>query len=235
VCLGIWALGLPAARLAAADWPALARLDLPRLIVGPLARALPRLDAMWADHYSSYNARHSWSALALRGYGGRPEFIEKPAEMSKRWKAENADKLAWKLANTPLRWDLPEAEALIGAVPGHKHRVRLMRLAPGGGELLRHADITDPDAGTRDGQLMRIHIPVVTNDAVRFEGWRPDGSRQEARMETGSVWFLDTRKPHTARNDGPSPRVHLVMDVESSAALRGLIGVAEPAPAGALF
>lgn len=221
--VGVYAIGQPAARQSGPDWPALSRLTVPRLDVGPLAARLPELDVLWQDHYSSYNARRSWSALALRGYGGLADFIEKPAEMSKAWKREHPAELAWQVADTPLRAALPEAEPLIAAIPGRKHRVRLMRLQPGGGELTRHADITDPDAGTADRRLMRIHVPVVTNELVRFEGWQPDGSKQQAHMAEGDAWYLDTRKPHTARNDGLSPRVHLVMDVEATPSLRGLL------------
>jgi hypothetical protein len=76
---------------------------------------------------------------------------------------------------------------------------------------------------------MRIHVPVVTNDGVRFEGWQLDGSRAAAHMAPGEAWYLDTRKPHTARNDGVGERVHLVMDVESSPALWELLGVASQA------
>lgn len=224
--VGIWQLGGGRRRRPdemGADWPALARLGCDIPDVGPLAAALPRLDRLWRDHYSSYNARRSWSALSLRGYGGIPEMIEKPAEMSKAWKKANPELLAAELADTRLRDALPEAEPLIDAIPGAKHRIRLMRLTAGGGELRRHADITDPDAGTADGRLMRIHIPIQTNLGCSFQGWEPDGRRVSAHMGLGEGWYLDTRKPHTARNEGPEPRVHLVMDCEASPALRRLL------------
>ena len=38
-----------------------------------------------------------------------------------------------------------------------------MNLAPGGGELERHTDQVDPDAGVNDAKLMRFHFPIVTN------------------------------------------------------------------------
>jgi hypothetical protein len=189
-----------------------------------LREAVGRLDLGYADHYSGYNVRHSWSALSLRGYGGDPEFIIKPAEMSKKWRRENAEKLDWEIEDTPLRDRLPEAEPLIEAIPGEPHRIRLMRLAPGGGELQRHADITDPDAGTGPGQLLRLHFPIETNEDCLFESWDLLGRKSAARMRFGEAWYLDTRKPHTARNGGESERIHLVVDMAANeATIRWLV------------
>jgi hypothetical protein len=188
-----------------------------------LAKKVLELAPKFADHYSSYNKGKTWSALALRGYGGDPDFIIKPSEMSKKWKEENAAKLKLEISDSPLRALLKEAEPLISAIPGKKHRIRLMRLAPGGGELTRHADITDPDAGTLPGRLLRIHIPLLTNPKVQFQMWLLNGSRVTENMALGEAWYLDTRKPHTAANLGPEQRIHLVMDVESCPELLALL------------
>ena len=192
-----------------------------------LLAELEALEVSYEQHYSSKNKRQSWAALSLRGYAppgepADPEFIAKPAEMSKKWKRENPEKLAWELADSPLRAQLPSFEPIISCFPG-AHRIRLMRLAPGGGELARHADITDADAGVEDGKLLRVHLPLKTNPAVRFECWLLSGERQEARMGAGEAWVLDTRKPHTAVNGGSEERIHLVIDCESSGELRRLL------------
>jgi hypothetical protein len=221
--VGLWARGLDGERPTAIEQAALVKLKMPRFDVGPLVFALQTLQPRFEQHYSTYNRGRSWTALALRGYGGQANFIEKPAEMSKKWKAANDEKLMWELQDTPLRLQLPEAEPIIQAIPGRKHRIRLMALAPGGGELTRHADITDPDAGVAEGMLMRIHIPLVTNDSVRFRQWLLDGHQRDVHMGEGEAWYLDTRKPHTAKNDGGSERIHLVMDVESCPELLELI------------
>lgn len=176
-----------------------------------------------AQHYSSYNKGGAWTALSLRGYSDDPAFIIKPAEMSKQWKDNNKDLLEAEIRDTPLRQEFPELEPLISLVPGFKQRIRLMRLEPGGGELTRHADITDPDAGTRDECVMRIHIPLVSNPEVLFEQWLLDGSKQRVHMSVGGVWYLDTRKPHTAKNAGEEARVHLVMDVFANDKLRAAL------------
>jgi hypothetical protein len=180
--------------------------------VMPALKDLPA----WADHYSSYNQGHSWSALSLRGFSDDPNFIVKPSEMSKKWKQDHEETLSEPVRDTPLREKLAVLEPLIGLVPGEHQRIRLMRLQPGGGELTRHADITDPEAGAMPGKVMRIHLPLVTNKDVIFTSWKLDGSRISQHFERGTGWYLDTRKPHTAVNMGETARVHLVIDAFAS-------------------
>ena len=211
------------------DVATLTRLDLawptipnPYELGGLADLAEERLVA-WADHYAAaYNKGHTWKAVALRGFGGRVDFIEKPAEMSKAWKEANPEKLAWELADTPLRAALPELEPLINAVPGVKHRVRLMLLQPGG-TIGRHADITDPSGGTGFGQTMRIHVPLASDPACLFFSWDAQGRKHGAHFAPGTVWYLDTRKPHAVEHRGTARRIHLVMDVEANEPLFGLL------------
>ena len=42
-------------------------------------------------------------------------------------------------------------------------------------------------------------------------------------MRKGEMWFLDTRRPHTAVNDGDDIRIHLVADVFTNDAVRELV------------
>lgn len=221
--IGVYALGRGGRNLGALTLPqretwGIRRLDL-AVPSGTLEAATEELQRVegWADHYSSYNRGHAWSALALRGYDrDDPHCIVKPAEMSKKWKAENSHMLDRECEATELRDKLPAINRLSQLVPGTPQRVRLMRLEPGGGELTRHADITDPEAGTGRGKVLRIHLPLVTNDDVRFASWDLQGRKVETVMTRGSAWYLDTRKPHTAVNGGQTERIHLVVDTFST-------------------
>lgn len=200
-----------------------ARLACETLDVGPLA---DRLDDVghWKRHYSNYNVGGTWQAVALRGFGGSVNFIEKPSEMKRSWKIAHPTECAYTVSDTPLRALLADvADPIIEAFPGVKQRVRLMRLEPGGGRLDRHTDIGDPESGTRDGEVMRLHVPIVTNPDARFQFWTTAGTRIDATMAVGEPWYLDTRKPHAAWNAGDGPRVHLVVDVHASPALRALV------------
>ncbi len=175
----------------------------------------------YAQHYSSYNKRRSWTALALRGYADDPALIVKPSEMSRGWKREHPELMDAEPRNTVL-WDR-FAKALEPALEVTEatqfERIRLMRLDPGG-ELTRHADITDKNLGLADRKIARLHIPLETNDEVRFWSWGADGERAQAQMGEGELWYLDIRKPHAAMNGGDTIRTHLVVDAVCNWRLR---------------
>ena len=180
------------------------------------------MDYEFTNHYSNYNKGKSWSAISLRGYTPDWAFITKPAEMSKKWKEENKD-IEFKLQDTDIRKMFPEVEDLLKLLPGKPHRIRFMNLSPGGGELQRHTDQVDPDAGVNDYKLMRFHFPIVTNKDVTFSQWDYKAERVSCHMNVGECWYLDVRKPHQAINDGEDMRTHLVIDIEANDEVRALI------------
>jgi hypothetical protein len=181
-------------------------------------------DFPWGQHYSHYNKRNSWTAFALRGYRSTDAwFIIKPSEMSKGWKAENPELLLAACGDTPAVRSFPATMRVVARIPGGKERVRFMRLTPQGGELSRHADVTDRDAGTVDGRVTRLHIPIVTHPNVLFESWGLRGEHQKLHFASGGLYYLDQRKPHRVVNRSPLERIHLVVDVYASPELRKLI------------
>jgi hypothetical protein len=187
-----------------------------------IKQRLEVMDYEFTNHYSNYNKGKSWSAISLRGYSPEWSFITKPAEMNKKWKAENKD-TEFRLQDTELRKMFPEVEDLVRWLPGKPHRIRFMNLSPGGGELQRHTDQVDPDAGVNDYKLMRFHFPIVTNENVIFNQWDWDAKPVEVHMQVGECWYIDVRKPHQAINDGTDMRTHLVIDVEANNEVRALI------------
>jgi hypothetical protein len=181
---------------------------------------------LWQQHYSSYNKRESWTAFALRGYVKEdPGFIIKPAEMSKAWKDEHPALLKQRCVDVSVRSAFPATNHALRRIPAEFERVRFMRLAPKDGELSRHADITDRWAGTRDGYIMRLHIPIVTNPAVRFSAWNVLGDRIDLNFPPRSLCYLDVRKPHTVVNAGETERIHLVVDAIANPNLRRWFGM----------
>lgn len=176
----------------------------------------------FTNHYSNYNKGKSWSALSLRGYTNDPSFITKPIEMNDKWKEEHKD-VVFELQDTPLYEQFPEVRELIKQFGNNVHRVRLMRLKPGGGELERHTDQVDPDSGGSLGKLARLHFPIKTNPDVKFTVWHTDGTQRKVHMKKGECWFLDTRKPHMAINGGSEERIHLVIDIVTEKVLHDAI------------
>ena len=119
--------------------------------------------------------------------------------------------------------DLDLLREIVGRLPGQPQRIRLMRLAQSGGELTRHADIVDPEAGTADGQTVRIHIPLISPPECKFTSWDEDGRRIAEHLAPGSLWYLDTRKPHAVQNPGNRDRIHIVVDLFANDDVRALI------------
>jgi hypothetical protein len=176
----------------------------------------------YQNHYSKYNKSKSWGAISLRGYSQDPTFIENPKCMNDKWHKEHEGE-NFELQDTEMRALFPEVEKILEHIPGVYHRIRFMRLKPGGGELQRHTDQVEPDAGVRDERLIRLHVPIKTNPQVEFSAWNCDGEKRSTNMVQGSTWYLDIRKPHTAINHGDDERIHLVIDVESNEKLRALL------------
>lgn len=177
----------------------------------------------YQNHYSNYNKKKSWSALALRGYSNDPLMIEKPIEMNDRWH-ENHEGQTFELQNTPLMDHFPELRDTIASYRDVKfHRIRLMKLTPGGGELTRHTDQVDPESYNTIGGLIRLHLPIVTNPNVDFTVWSVRGEEKIVNMKVGEIWMLDTRKPHRVINNGTIDRIHLVIDVQVNKTIYDII------------
>jgi len=222
--LTVWTRGIDWEPVNELDGPALARLPL-EFDAAQLLAEVEAQEPGWQQHYSSYNKRKSWTAVSLRSYGGDWQQIVKPAEMSRAWKAEHPEARRWKPQPTEL-WDqLPECARAAGALGTPLERVRLMRLAPGG-ELSRHADITDKDAGTALGRTARLHLPLHVPAECTTTTWQVDGPTI-SRLEPGAVWYLDTRKPHAVWNRAAEARTHLVVDAVVSRELQRLLQLGE--------
>jgi hypothetical protein len=189
---------------------------------GMILETIRCLSPSFINHYSNYNKKNAWSALSLRGYTSDPSFITKPIEMNDKWKEEHRNE-HFELQDTPLYDSFPEVKELLSFLDGDIHRVRFMKLAPGGGELQRHTDQVDPDAGNGIGALARLHFPLSTNPKVVFTTWNENDQPEYHHFSKGECWVLDTRKPHMAVNGGESERIHLVVDTIVTPKLEKLI------------
>lgn len=84
---------------------------------------------------------------------------------------------------------------------GYFVRVLLARLKPGG-QIPEHRD--------RNFSLThshRVHVPLLTNDEVRFSV----GSSTRTLAE-GEIWEINNRRLHSVVNGGRDPRIHLIVD-----------------------
>jgi len=98
-------------------------------------------------------------------------------------------------------------------------RTRLMRL-DGNAEATSHTD-----TNYYWSQHARVHVPVVTDDDVRFIC-----GEKSVHMRAGEAWIFDTWRQHNVLNPNPTRRIHLVADTIGSAAFWELVDRAGALP-----
>lgn len=194
----------------------------------------------WHDDFPYYSDG-SWTAVSLRGFNpADPTWGIKPTEMSRGWWSAHPEATRYHTCDwTTLAASCPTLVNLSVAVTagwgGTLERVRLLRMSARPGKIAklgRHTDITDRAAGTADGQIIRLHIPLVTHPDITMTGWDLDGTAHPVHLPAWSMWYLDARKPHAVANPSPVDRIHLVIDVTATPAARKALaaGIEHAAP-----
>ena len=148
--------------------------------------------ADWIAHFVRQNYDGDWSAIPLRSTVGARHPIQ----------TIYSDPTQNDFEDQPALAGTPYFQAVLARFACPLRAVRLMRLTPG--SLIK--EHSDYDLSFEDGTV-RIHIPVVTNEAVDF---RLNGVRCD--MPAGSVWYLRLSDPHSVANRGANDRVHMVID-----------------------
>ncbi|WP_147113032.1 aspartyl/asparaginyl beta-hydroxylase domain-containing protein [Tateyamaria sp. syn59] len=129
----------------------------------------------------------NWSGIALRSHDGDPTTMEFSGVSYQ---------------DTPVVSDTLYFKEVMDSFQCDLFRVRLLVLHPGAA-IGEHTD----EAAENTPDQIRLHVPIITNDKVEFI---VDGER--LRLSPGEVWYVDTLRPHSLRNDGDAARVHLVID-----------------------
>lgn len=141
-------------------------------------------------HYVPSNYNKDKYILPLRSIGGDMNHVFAAPEVT----AQYQDTAALKAC--------PYFQKVIDTFECPKESIRIMRMSPGG-EMKIHTDL---NCGYEDG-VFRTHIPIKTNDQVRF---MVDGS--PVKMSPGETWYINANLPHGVTNGGETDRVHLVLD-----------------------
>jgi hypothetical protein len=174
--------------------------------------------AGWTAHFVKQNYDGDWSVIPLRSPAG----ARHPIQMI------YSDPGCTDFADAPLLAATPYFREVLAGFACALQAVRLMRLAPGS-VIKEHRD----HDLSFEGGVVRLHIPVVTNERVDF---RLNGRR--CQMAAGSAWYLRLSDPHSVANLGPADRVHLVIDAVANGWVADLLeratqGAAPYLPAGA--
>lgn len=93
--------------------------------------------------------------------------------------------------------------------------VRVLKLVAH--ETIRtHEDGKSFDLAT--GSIMRLHIPIVTNDQVFFIV-----NKNKYILKQAKLYYMNVNFPHSVENQSNMDRVHLVIDVVATNSLRQFI------------
>ncbi|MBS1794886.1 MAG: aspartyl/asparaginyl beta-hydroxylase domain-containing protein [Acidobacteria bacterium] len=144
----------------------------------------------WVRHYNQLHYEGEWSVAPLRSIGGRTKQIFPDPHAVEPF------------ADTEILARCDYIREALAALDCEKQAVRLMRLGAGG-KIREHRDYF---MGA-EHNCLRLHIPIATSDGV---GFYHEGER--VPMRAGELWYLDFGRLHSVENNGPTDRVHLVID-----------------------
>ena len=168
---------------------------------------------------TNYSKGDAWTAISYRGYGPDPLDILKPNVLK-----SGVDTGA-KLQDTSLseNFYFQIIKRVLEKIPSTFERIRFMKIKANSG-IGKHSDRIDKDFGIEDGNIIRIHVPIRTNDQVEFYLW--EGKEKLVNyLEEGHYYYVDVRAPHAVRNSSDVDRIHLVIDVYVNAEIRKLLGI----------
>jgi len=163
---------------------------------------------------TKYSKGTDWTALSLKGYSKDPRDILKPNVLQKQ--NDNSSKTVVETVTTDLvlKSELKSITQIICDLY-HKYsmtfqRVRLMKLNAHT-KIDKHTDKIDKEFLNKDNPLLRLHLPIKTNDKVSFSIW--NGKLKESKiLETNQLYLVDVTKPHSVVNNSNEDRIHLVID-----------------------
>jgi len=160
-------------------------------------------DGLWLEHYDPTLSR-GWKSIPLVSRNGETS----GAESQRAAPTED-------MRRTPLTEKLPYFTQILDFFECPQGRIRITRLDPGAG-INMHRDISAEVANLAFNKV-RLHIPIETNDGVYF--WVDNDI---IRMKPGRLYYVNFSKRHYVRNEGDTPRYHLVLDLEVNDWLRKL-------------
>lgn len=159
--------------------------------LGDELQAIP--ESAWNPHPQGFPGN---SALLLIARDGNPR----------------DDALTGPMQPTPNLQALPYLQQVLAAFNTVWGRSRLMRI-DGNAEANWHMD-----ANYYWHQRIRVHVPIQTNESVRFHC-----GEQSVHMAAGEAWIFNTWQMHNVFNPHPDRRIHLVADTLGSAHFHALV------------
>lgn len=168
--------------------------------------------ARYSSEYSDF-ACGKWEFCMLRNQSGKQE--------EERVVVHDTPAVA-----TPLGQSLPYLHELLDShFDSNSIRyARIIRVAENAC-IIPHRDYLE-----LNGKFVRVHLVLDTSERCY--------NTEEAKifhMRPGEIWFLDASLPHSAGCFSPSPRLHLVVDIEGARPLEKVVrNVIQPSARNAM-
>jgi len=154
-----------------------------------LLESLQQIDVGdWVSHPNVNAYKGGWLATSLRSTTGKTKEIVAIEEHTYQ--------------DTPLLKKSPYIQELLKTFQTTIEAVRYMNLRADS-IIQEHCD----RGSCYDDGLIRIHIPITTNDKVAF-----NLNGESHNMQIGECYYIDANTPHSVKNLGDSDRVHLLID-----------------------
>lgn len=90
-------------------------------------------------------------------------------------------------------------EPLVRKIADKDYRRMLSVIMPGH-VIPAHRDVQD--------HVTRVHVPITTNEQAKVHF-----GNESFHMQVGTAYLFNTEELHTIRNDGETPRIHLMFDI----------------------
>lgn len=149
-------------------------------------------NSKWIAHFNTSYYSGNWNGLALRSPGGKAESIYPMPNSIEKYE------------DTLLMDAFSSVRKILQTFECPVTSVRFLRLEKGA-IIKEHSDNA---LSFEDGDV-RLHIPVITNEAIEFIS---NGNR--LNMQEGECWYVNAGLPHSVANRSDIDRIHLVIDCE---------------------
>lgn len=109
--------------------------------------------------------------------------------------------------DTPAYKELPEARSIVNWLVARVSaerigRVMITKLGPGL-EITVHSD-----GGDYAKYYDRFHVVIQSAPGMIFRG-----EDEELQMNTGEVWWVANKRPHSVKNGSDVDRIHMIVDL----------------------
>jgi len=166
-----------------------ARLPLP-FNVKTMQTELLALGGEWQEHFNAFYYEGSWTVQALRSPGGGRKNIIPDLMVDADYR------------DTALMSYFPSVKQLLVGLGCPVMSVRFLKLQAGA-IIKQHRD---NELAFEKGEA-RLHFPVITNSDVLFYI-----ENERIPLQEGESWYINANLPHRVSNEGPTDRIHLVVD-----------------------